>query len=125
MSVVCADYIFFFLLSHFLLSGYAVVGAAALSGSVTHTISTSVIVFELTGQIHHILPVMVAVLISNAVCQVCSLSSICYVLVVWCHHSCQTLSPSIYDSIIQLRGMPYLPDLRRGPAYKQVRSSPQ
>lgn len=50
--------------------GYAVVGAAALSGSVTHTISTSVIVFELTGQIHHILPVMVAVLIANAVCQV-------------------------------------------------------
>ena len=34
-------------------------GAAALSGSVTHTISTSVIVFELTGQITHILPVMV------------------------------------------------------------------
>ena len=46
------------------------VGAAALAGGVTHTISTSVIVFELTGQIHHILPVMVAVLISNAVCQV-------------------------------------------------------
>ena len=34
-------------------------GAAALAGSVTHTISTSVIVFELTGQITHILPVMV------------------------------------------------------------------
>ncbi len=39
--------------------GYAVVGAASLAGSVTHTISTSVIVFELTGQITHILPVMV------------------------------------------------------------------
>lgn len=36
---------------------YAVVGAAALAGSVTQTISTSVIVFELTGQLHHILPV--------------------------------------------------------------------
>lgn len=35
------------------------IGAAALSGAVTHTISTSVIVFELTGQIAHILPVMV------------------------------------------------------------------
>uniref|UniRef100_A0A674EGC1 Chloride voltage-gated channel 2 n=1 Tax=Salmo trutta TaxID=8032 RepID=A0A674EGC1_SALTR len=31
--------------------GYAVVGAAALSGAVTHTVSTAVIVFELTGQI--------------------------------------------------------------------------
>eukprot|EP00730_Choanoeca_flexa_P001429 TRINITY_DN10630_c0_g1_i1.p1 TRINITY_DN10630_c0_g1~~TRINITY_DN10630_c0_g1_i1.p1 ORF type:complete len:751 (+),score=112.75 TRINITY_DN10630_c0_g1_i1:118-2370(+) len=86
--------------SHIVPGGYAVVGAAALAGGITHTISTSVIVFELTGQIHHILPVMVAVLISNAVCQ--------------------SLSPSIYDSIIQLRGMPYLPDLRRGQAYKQT-----
>ena len=34
-------------------------GAAAMSAAVTHTISTSVIVFELTGQITHILPVMV------------------------------------------------------------------
>ena len=40
--------------------GYAVVGAAALAGATTHTISTSVIVFELTGQITHILPVMVS-----------------------------------------------------------------
>ena len=30
-----------------------------MSAAVTHTISTSVIVFELTGQITHILPVMV------------------------------------------------------------------
>lgn len=51
-------------------SVYAVVGAAALAGSVTHTISTSVIVFELTGQIHHILPVMIAVLVSNGISQV-------------------------------------------------------
>eukprot|EP00911_Craspedida_sp_UC1_P002998 UC1_evm1s2189 len=63
--------------------GYAVVGAAALAGSVTHTISTSIIVFELTGQIQHILPVMLAVLAANAVAQ--------------------KLAPSIYDSIIQLK----------------------
>ena len=62
--------------------GYAVVGAAAFSGAVTHTISTSVIVFELTGQISHIIPVMIAVLIANAAAQ-------------W-------LQPSIYDSIIQV-----------------------
>ena len=42
--------------------GYAIVGAAALSGSVTHTISTAVIVFELTGQIAHILPCVVSTL---------------------------------------------------------------
>ena len=40
-------------------------GAAALAGSVTHTISTSVIVFELTGQITHILPVMVCMWVGS------------------------------------------------------------
>ena len=38
---------------------YFCLGAAALSGSVTRTISTSVIVFELTGQISHVLPAVV------------------------------------------------------------------
>ena len=40
--------------------GYAIVGAAALSASVTHTISTSVIVFELAGQMSHVLPCIVS-----------------------------------------------------------------
>ena len=31
--------------------GYACVGAAAFAGAVTHTISISVIVFEMTGQV--------------------------------------------------------------------------
>ena len=44
--------------------GYAIVGAAALSGSVTHTISTSVIVFELTGQMGHVLPCVVSYVIT-------------------------------------------------------------
>jgi len=81
-------------------SGYAVVGAAAVAGGVTHTISTSVIVFELTGQIHHILPVMIAVLVSNAIAQ--------------------RLGPSFYDSVTQLKGLPYLPDLRSGALYNMV-----
>uniref|UniRef100_A0A4W3HV87 Chloride channel protein n=1 Tax=Callorhinchus milii TaxID=7868 RepID=A0A4W3HV87_CALMI len=74
--------------------GYAVVGAAALSGAVTHTISTSVIVFELTGQISHILPVMIAVILANAVAQ--------------------SLQPSVYDSIIRIKKLPYLPELGWG-----------
>ena len=40
--------------------GYALVGAAALTGSVTHTVSTAVIVFELTGQMGHVIPCMVS-----------------------------------------------------------------
>uniref|UniRef100_A0A665TWW3 Uncharacterized protein n=1 Tax=Echeneis naucrates TaxID=173247 RepID=A0A665TWW3_ECHNA len=49
--------------------GYAVIGAAALTGAVTHTVSTAVICFELTGQISHILPMMVAVILANMVAQ--------------------------------------------------------
>nr|XP_006812245.1 PREDICTED: chloride channel protein 2-like [Saccoglossus kowalevskii] len=76
--------------------GYAVVGAAALSGGVTHTVSTAVIVAELSGQITHILPVMVAVLIANAIALL--------------------LQPSIYDSLIQINKLPYLPDIPTGEA---------
>lgn len=71
--------------------GYATVGAAAFSGAVTHTISVSVIVFEMTGQITHIIPIMIAVLIANAIASL--------------------LAPSIYDSIILIKKLPYLPDL--------------
>ncbi|KAK5982073.1 Chloride channel protein 2 [Trichostrongylus colubriformis] len=70
---------------------YAVVGAAAFCGSVTHTISVAVIVFELTGQLMHILPVMIAVLVGNVVCSY--------------------FQPSIYDSIIMTKSLPYIPDV--------------
>uniref|UniRef100_A0A8D3DZP0 Chloride channel, voltage-sensitive 2a n=1 Tax=Scophthalmus maximus TaxID=52904 RepID=A0A8D3DZP0_SCOMX len=79
---------------HIVPGGYAVVGAAALSGAVTHTVSTAVIVFELTGQISHILPVMIAVILANAVAQ--------------------SLQPSLYDSIIRIKKLPYLPELGMG-----------
>uniref|UniRef100_A0A8C1FH07 Chloride channel protein 2 n=1 Tax=Cyprinus carpio carpio TaxID=630221 RepID=A0A8C1FH07_CYPCA len=80
---------------------YAVVGAAALSGAVTHTVSTAVIVFELTGQISHILPVMIAVILANAVAQ--------------------SLQPSLYDSIIRIQKLPYLPELGWGQEKYNIR----
>lgn len=80
------------LLTH--LSSPPPTGAAALSGAVTHTVSTAVIVFELTGQISHILPVMIAVILANAVAQ--------------------SLQPSLYDSIIRIKKLPYLPELGWG-----------
>ena len=45
---------------HVVSGGYAIVGAAAFSGSVTRTVSTAVIGFELTGQIGHVLPYVVS-----------------------------------------------------------------
>lgn len=67
------------------------VGAAAFSGAVTHTASVGIIAFEMTGQITHLVPVMIAVLIANA--------------------TAALLQPSIYDSIILIKKLPYLPDL--------------
>lgn len=78
-------------LSPIIPGGYAVVGAAAFSGAVTHTVSVAVIVFEMTGQITHVVPVMIAVLIANAIGAL--------------------LQPSMYDSIILIKKLPYLPDL--------------
>ena len=71
--------------------GYATVGAASFTGAVTHTISISVIVFEMTGQITHIIPILIAVLISNAIAAL--------------------LQPSCYDSIILIKKLPYVPDI--------------
>ncbi|XP_007948966.1 chloride channel protein ClC-Ka [Orycteropus afer afer] len=72
--------------------GYALAGAAAFSGAVTHTISTAILAFELTGQIVHALPVLMAVLAANAIAQ-----------------SCQ---PSFYDGTIIVKKLPYLPWIR-------------
>ena len=71
--------------------GYAIVGAAAFSAGVTHSISICVVVSEMTGQIYHIIPVLVAVLVSNAISTL--------------------LQPSLYDSIIMIKKLPYLPDI--------------
>ncbi|KAM5323950.1 chloride channel protein ClC-Kb isoform 1-T3 [Glossophaga mutica] len=72
--------------------GYALAGAAAFSGAVTHTISTALLAFEMTGQIVHALPVLMAVLAANAIAQ-----------------SCQ---PSFYDGTIIVKKLPYLPWIR-------------
>ena len=71
--------------------GYAVVGAAAMAAGVTRTVSTSVIVFELTGQLSHMLPVLVAVL---AACGVGN-----------------ALNLSIYDTMMKLNNLQYLQPL--------------
>ena len=68
--------------------GYAVVGAAALASGVTRTISTAVIVFELTGQLHHMLPILVAVMLSMGVGQI--------------------LNHSFYDHYLLQKGLPFI-----------------
>ncbi|KAI6230001.1 Chloride channel protein clh-3 [Aphelenchoides fujianensis] len=70
---------------------YSIVGAAAFCGGITHSISVAVIAYELTGQLVFVLPVIIAVLISNAVSSY--------------------LDCSFYDSLIRIKKLPFLPTI--------------
>ncbi|CAI4228527.1 unnamed protein product [Auanema sp. JU1783] len=70
---------------------YAVVGSASFSASVTHSVSVSMMILEITGQLYLILPVMISVVISNAVCAF--------------------IQPSLFDVIIKIKHLPFLPDI--------------
>ncbi|XP_056363945.1 chloride channel protein ClC-Ka isoform X1 [Oenanthe melanoleuca] len=73
-------------------AGYALAGAAAFSGSVTHAVSTSLLVCEATGHLGHVLPTVLAVLVANAITQ--------------------KNQPSFYDAPIIVKKLPYLPPIR-------------
>ncbi|NXF93417.1 CLCKB protein, partial [Eubucco bourcierii] len=73
-------------------SGYALAGAAAFSGCVTYSLSTALLVCEATGHLGHVLPVVVAVLVANAITQ--------------------KNQPSFYDGTIIVKKLPYLPRIR-------------
>ncbi|XP_043359632.1 chloride channel protein ClC-Kb-like isoform X6 [Dermochelys coriacea] len=75
-------------------AAYALAGAAAYSGAVTHTLSTALLVFELTGQMSHVLPLLIAVLVANGLSQ--------------------RLQASFFDGIIIAKQLPYLPKLGMG-----------
>ncbi|ETL81752.1 hypothetical protein L917_17978 [Phytophthora nicotianae] len=64
---------------------YAVVGAACFAASATQTVSTAVIFFELTGQLSHMVPVMVACIAAYFVSGI--------------------ITPSIYDILASWAGM--------------------
>ncbi|NXW72022.1 CLCKB protein, partial [Hirundo rustica] len=67
-------------------------GAAAFAGSVTHAVSTALLVCEATGHLGHVLPTVLAVLVANAISQ--------------------KNQPSFYDAGIIVKKLPYLPPIR-------------
>eukprot|EP01134_Creolimax_fragrantissima_P007212 CFRG7212T1 len=75
--------------------GYAVVGAAAMGGGGTRTISSAMVLCEVTGAVEFLLPTLTATLIAISIGN--------------------KLSRSIYDSILYTKGLPYLPRLSRLP----------
>lgn len=73
-------------------AGYAVVGAAAWGAGTTRTLSSAIICFELTRQLEHVLPVLLAVLVASAVGNY--------------------FGPSIYEVLMKMKGLPYMPPFK-------------
>ena len=73
-------------------AGFAIVGAAAMASGATHTVSTAVIILELTGQMNHMLPVLLSVLIARSVAS--------------------TYTISIYDLFSSIGNLPFLADAK-------------
>jgi H+/Cl- antiporter ClcA len=78
--------------------GYAVVGATALSAGVTRSLSPIVVMFELTGQLSFMVPTMIASVLAVGIGDL--------------------FNKSIYDTILYLRGLPYLGSIRNPENYK-------
>uniref|UniRef100_A0A672YRB7 Chloride channel K n=1 Tax=Sphaeramia orbicularis TaxID=375764 RepID=A0A672YRB7_9TELE len=74
--------------------GYALAGAAAFSGAVTHTLSPALLTLELTGQVTHAAPIFLATLLANAVAR-----------------SRHRLS--FYDALSISKRLPHLPSLEK------------
>ncbi|XP_036388621.1 chloride channel K [Megalops cyprinoides] len=74
--------------------GYALAGAAAFSGAVTHTLSPALLALELTGESTHAAPILLATLLANALAR-------------------SRRRPSFYDAISIVKKLPHLPSLLR------------
>ncbi|XP_061591033.1 chloride channel K [Cololabis saira] len=74
--------------------GYAITGAAALSGAVTHTLSPALLAVELTGQFSHAVPILLSTLIANGLAR-------------------SGHRPSFYDALTISKKLPHLPSLKK------------
>ncbi|CDW90775.1 voltage-gated chloride channel protein [Stylonychia lemnae] len=73
---------------------YAVVGATCVYGSVTKTVSIAIIIFEVTGQITLLVPVVIGLSVAYA--------------------SSQAMTMSIFDVLLEFKNFPFLPTLGEG-----------
>ncbi|XP_059188223.1 chloride channel K [Centropristis striata] len=74
--------------------GYALAGAAAFSGAVTHTLSPALLALELTGQFSHALPILLSTLLANGLARFRN-------------------RPSFYDALSISKRLPHLPSLMK------------
>lgn len=71
---------------------YAMVGAACVMSGATHSISSSIIIYELTGQSSFLVPMLFACLIANI--------------------TAQFFSTSFFDVLLLMKNLPHLPSIK-------------
>ena len=76
---------------------YAMVGAACVMSGATHSISSAIIIFELTGQSSYLLPMLAACLLANL--------------------TAQALSMSFFDVFLLMKNLPHLPSIKSSAIY--------
>lgn len=85
------------------------VGAAAVASGVTRTFSTAVIVFELTGQLKHMLPVLVCLCAFFLL-----LNHLFQIAVLLATGVGNLFNESAFDTLLSMKKLPYLPALQTG-----------
>lgn len=76
---------------------YAAVGAAALVSASTHSVSVPIIIFCMTGEIHYLVPMMVAVFLA--------------------YSTSSNLTNSFYDSMLSIKRISYMPLIQSSDMY--------
>lgn len=77
---------------------FAMVGAACVMSGATHSISSAIIIYELTGQSSYLIPMLMACLIANL--------------------TAQAVSMSFFDIILLMKNLPHLPSIKSSTLYK-------
>jgi H+/Cl- antiporter ClcA len=77
---------------------YAMVGAACVMSGATHSVSSAIIIFELTGQVSYLLPMLLSCLIANL--------------------TAQAFSISFFDVFLLMKNLPHLPSIKSNSLYQ-------
>jgi hypothetical protein len=76
---------------------YAIVGSACVMSGATHSISSAIIIFELTGQTSYIIPMLISCLFANL--------------------TSQAISSSFFDVFLLMKNLPHLPTIKSSNLY--------
>lgn len=76
---------------------YSMIGAACVFSGATHSVSSALMIFEMTGQTSYLAPLLLATLIANL--------------------TAQALSMSIFDVLLLMKNLPHLPTIKSQALY--------